>query len=249
MNTEHNNTKRKKSPRVSIILTSSNTIPVEYHSTKFFGFTTELAAHGDFFELITSGTLNTEVLVRTYFHQLIQGLEYIHSQGVVHLDLKLENLMLGSEYKLKIIDFDQAQYLKDEGMTSGGTEGYRAPEILEGTCKDLVAVDIYSAGVLLFILIAGEFPFVELEKPDLTNHKSYGYFMNYNTFYWKENTRSKKDKDFFSKGLVALINGMLKYDPAKRFKIKDIKNSKWYKGPILSPECLKDEMQMRENMF
>ena len=58
--------------------------------------------------------------------------------------------MLGSNYLLKIIDFDQAQPISENWMTSGGTKGHRAPEVRTGDCKDLVAADIFSAGIILF---------------------------------------------------------------------------------------------------
>ncbi len=75
-------------------------IPIACEDPTFYPLLTEFAKNGDFFELVTGGYLSGEVLVRTYFHQLIEGLEYIHSQGIAHLDLKLENLMLGEDFKL-----------------------------------------------------------------------------------------------------------------------------------------------------
>ncbi|RZJ37213.1 MAG: hypothetical protein EOO18_06165 [Chryseobacterium sp.] len=56
------------------------------------------------FAVTKKGLLSHEMIIRTYFHQLIEGIEYIHSQGVAHLDLKLENIMLGDSFELKIID-------------------------------------------------------------------------------------------------------------------------------------------------
>jgi len=101
-------------------------------------------------------------VIRTYFHQLIEGLEYIHSKGFAHFDLKLENLVLSRDSLLKIIDFGQAQKTAtDEEITSGGTVGYLASEVQNRTCKDSKAVDIYSAGIVLFTLKAKDDLFVE----------------------------------------------------------------------------------------
>jgi len=71
-------------------------------------------------------------LCRTFFHQLIDGIEYLHSQNLAHMDLKLENLVLGDDFKLKIIDFDLAISLTDEKNDQyggAGTKNYRAPEV------------------------------------------------------------------------------------------------------------------------
>ena len=125
-------------------------VPLKCNSPKFHGVATEVAKYGDFFDFVTKGCLNTETLVRTYFHQLIAGIEHIHSQGFAHLDLKLENLMLGSQFTLKIIDFDQTQCLSEKEIKSAGTEGYRAPEVISGRCQNFKAADIYSAGVILY---------------------------------------------------------------------------------------------------
>ena len=128
-------------------------IPVKCHSSKFHAVVTELAKYGNFLDFTLKGFLNTEVLIRTYFHQLIAGLEYIHSQEHAHLGIKLENLMLGSDFNLKIVNFSNAQSVEDRRFTPAGTEGYRAPEVICGSCEDFVAADIYSAGVILYALL------------------------------------------------------------------------------------------------
>jgi len=68
-------------------------------------------------------------LARTYFKQLVESLEYLHSHGVSHLDLKPENILIGEKFKLKLCDFDQAYYKADRKVMSRGTIHYRAPEL------------------------------------------------------------------------------------------------------------------------
>ena len=123
----------------------------------------EYAPHGDFFNLVLDYPFNNEKLIRTYFHHLIEGLKYLHSQHIAHLDLKLENLLLSKDFSLKIADFDLAQDIRTTKTPIGwgGTANYRAPEILSGSCESLCAADIYSAGVCLYVLMAGAFPFIE----------------------------------------------------------------------------------------
>jgi len=220
-------------------------IPSVCHIDNHFAVLAEFAKHGDFFDIVTSGLLNTEVLMRTYFHQLIQGIEYIHSQGIAHLDLKLENIMLGSDYKLKIIDFDQAQPTSDKLISSGGTISYRAPEVKDGTCSQLAAADIFSAGVMLYSFKAREFPFSEKEDPSCKDIKCYSTFVKNNGRFWAGKAELKKDRSFFTQDFIELINGMLHKDPSKRLKVKEIKASRWFNGPVLDAQSLKSEMKIR----
>ena len=76
----------------------------------------EYAPYGTFYELVLNKALTEEKLIRTYFHQLVNGVEYLHSQGIAHADLKLDNILMGEEYVLKIIDFDQSQRAEDISM-------------------------------------------------------------------------------------------------------------------------------------
>eukprot|EP00330_Aristerostoma_sp_ATCC50986_P006012 CAMPEP_0114599550 /NCGR_PEP_ID=MMETSP0125-20121206/22073_1 /TAXON_ID=485358 ORGANISM="Aristerostoma sp., Strain ATCC 50986" /NCGR_SAMPLE_ID=MMETSP0125 /ASSEMBLY_ACC=CAM_ASM_000245 /LENGTH=215 /DNA_ID=CAMNT_0001806699 /DNA_START=49 /DNA_END=696 /DNA_ORIENTATION=+ len=125
----------------------------------------EYAPHGDFNDSleIFSG-LQSQRLLRTYFQQLIKGVEYLHSKGLAHLDLKLENLLLSKDFKLKIADFDQIELIKaNNGINKCGTEGYRAPEAKRGCSGkvDLTKADVYSLGVILFALTFGMMPYAE----------------------------------------------------------------------------------------
>lgn len=201
---------------------------------------TEYAQYGNFFHLVTNKGLVSERVIRTYFHQLVEGLEYIHSRGIAHLDVKLDNLLLGNDFQLKITDFDQSQELKDSCLKARGTAFYRAPEILEDKCKNFVAADVYSAGIVLFAMKAGEFPFYERDDKKLIH---YDLFVSDNGAFWENKVSSRKNKAFFSEEFKELINGMLAADPERRLKLQDIKNSCWYNGPILSDQELKEEME------
>jgi len=203
----------------------------------------DYATHGDFFDIVTKGGLAHEVHMRTYFHQLIVGLEFLHSQAIAHLDLKLENLLMGKDFLLKIIDFDQSQIKGEEKLISGGTSSYRAPEIKDKCCQDMFAADIYSAGIILFAFKTGQFPFVEIEKERQAKMLYYDLFLENNEEFWELKAQKMgKKSDFFSDDFKALLRGMLDSEPAKRMTIQDIKNSEWYNKPVLSPEGLKFHM-------
>jgi len=212
------------------------------HDDRFYPLLTEHAQYGDFFNLVTKGYLVNEVIVRTYFHQLIAGLEYIHSQGVAHLDLKLDNILLGNDMQLKIIDFDQAQSTKDDVITSGGTVCYRAPEVIDGSCSEMTAADIFSAGVMLFAFLARQFPFTEKEDPTATNVNCYSTFVNNNEHFWTGKIK-QRGKNIFSGDFMDLVNGMCNDDALERYTISQIKSSKWYRGPVLDDATLQTQMR------
>jgi serine/threonine protein kinase len=204
---------------------------------------TEFAPYGCFFDIVKNGGLIQEKLIRTYFHQLIEGLEYLHSQNIAHLDLKLENLLLGSDFKLKIADFDQSQELNVFPLKGKGTENYRAPEIIEGNITNFISADIYSAGIVLYAFKAGGFPFCERKEEGWIDLVHYDLFLNDKKAFWEAKVGHKKNKSFFSEEFMELINNMLNKDSERRYKINDIKKSRWYNGPIYSNESLKNEME------
>jgi len=217
-------------------------IPINCHDERFYPLLTEYAKHGDFFDLVTKGYLTTDVIARTYFQQLVSGMEYIHSQGIAHLDFKLDNLMLSEDFQLKIIDFDQAQPLKDSMITSGGTVNYRAPEVKEGTCSHMSAADIFSAGVILFTMIARQFPFTEKEDATNTDVNCYTTFVHNNKAFWAGKMKQRGGKHAFTQDFMELINGMWDPNPSTRFTLKQIKASKWFQGAALDDENLRQQM-------
>jgi serine/threonine protein kinase len=89
-------------------------------------------AHCDFVDLLERVSFSEdEKLVRTYFHQLIEGIEYLHSKGIAHLDIKLENILLGEDFNLKIVDFDTSVKEGDVLKSANtGSLNARAPEII-----------------------------------------------------------------------------------------------------------------------
>lgn len=103
--------------------------------------------------------------MRTYFHQLVEGIEYLHNNGFAHLDLKLENLLFDKDYNLKISDFGHSIKIRNDTRTlkGRGTEGYRAPEVKHFVSGSLdpVKADIYSLAIVLFCMTYGIKPYIE----------------------------------------------------------------------------------------
>ena len=92
-------------------------------------------------------------MCRHYFHQIIEGLEYIHNKGFSHRDLKPENLLFTSDFELKIADFGFSSK-RAINLSTKGTPGYVAPEIYAGIPYSGNCTDLFSAAIILFILRA-----------------------------------------------------------------------------------------------
>jgi len=116
-------------------------------------------------------------------------------------------------------------------MRSGGTNGYRGPEVIDGICKNFTAADVFAAGVILYGLKAKEFPFSESDS------RYQNMFNRENRNFWGLKNLGK-GKSFFSEEFKDLINKMLASDPNKRITVEEIKKSKWYNGPVYESERL-----------
>ncbi|KAL4087718.1 hypothetical protein PRIC1_013606 [Phytophthora ramorum] len=139
----------------------------------YVALVTEFAPNGDLFDLLEAGGALPEPLVKVYACQLLRALEACHANGVVHRDVKPENLLLDVNYQLKLADFGVAAlaplgadasdlFSRDES----GTAMYMAPEVRSKVLYRGAPVDIWSAGVVLFILLTGLPPFNEARKGD-----------------------------------------------------------------------------------
>jgi len=199
----------------------------------------EYAQHGDFFSFLKNHHHEIDdKLVRTYFRQLIDGLEYLHNNDVAHMDLKLENLLLSNDFLLKIADFDMAHFKEDAIIISNGTKYYRAPEVMKGKCNIPKMADIFSAGVILFTLkTKGIFP--QFESNEIEGILFSDLLYNDTSEFWARHRKVQKlSEAFFDEDFKDLFTVMTKFNPDERASIQDIKNSKWYNGPIYSPEEL-----------
>jgi len=157
---------------------------------------------------------------RFFLMQLLDSVEYMHNKQVVHRDLKLENILIDSDLNMKIADFGFASYKNVHDLSSyRGTMTYMAPEIKEGKHYDGTQVDVFSIGVILFILVQGIFPFKEAR----TEEFFYGLILkgDFDT-YWKKTHGENLSPEFKD-----LILSMFSYDPAKRPTIKEIRSHPW----------------------
>jgi len=136
----------------------------------YLGIAMEYAAGGDMFQHVTNKRGLSEDEARWFFQQLILGLDYCHKMGIVNRDIKLENTLLDGSKRplLKICDFGYSKHEKDSLPKSKvGTPGYTAPEIISNKQHyDGKQADVWSAGVMLYVMLFCEYPF---ERPQDRN--------------------------------------------------------------------------------
>ncbi|KAL3653406.1 CBL-interacting protein kinase 18 [Castilleja foliolosa] len=130
--------------------------------TKIY-FVMEYVKGGELFHKVSKGKLRV-VTARRYFQQLIQAVDFCHSRGVYHRDLKPENLLVDENGNLKVSDFGLSALSESKRLdgllhTTCGTPSYVAPEVISRIGYDGAKADIWSCGVILFLLLAGHLPF------------------------------------------------------------------------------------------
>merc|ERR1711907_58465 len=200
----------------------------------------EYAPFGNFKDIILDSPqlFKSEKVIRTFFHQLINGLEYMHSQGYYHLDIKPENILLGDSFQLKIADFDLS-YIRsqDKKIHSRGTKCYRAPELANEQCRNPAAADVYSAGIFLYVMKTfGSLPHIEDAEVNGVNFFRLFDQIDKSEFWAAQRRYLKKDESFFSEEFKQLISKTLDTNVALRWNIDDVKKSKWYNGPTYTEE-------------
>lgn len=102
-----------------------------------------------------------EPRARRFFQQLISGIEYSHKLKIVHRDLKPENVLLDDDLNVKIADFGLSNQIKDGDFlkTSCGSPNYAAPEVIRGGLYTGPEIDVWSCGVILYVMLCGRLPF------------------------------------------------------------------------------------------
>ncbi|KAE8687449.1 CBL-interacting serine/threonine-protein kinase 24 [Hibiscus syriacus] len=176
----------------------------------------EFVSGGELFDKIVHCVRLSENECRLYFQQLIDAVAHCHSKGVYHRDLKPENLLLDSSGNLKVSDFGLSALPQQGGRllhTTCGTPNYVAPEVLGNEGYDGAAADVWSCGVILFVIMAGYLPFDEIDLPTLYKKISAAQF---SCPFW------------FSPGAKSLIQKILDPNPKTRIQIEGIKKDPWF---------------------
>jgi len=218
----------------------------------------EYANNGDLYNYVVTNTLSEQEAL-FLFRQIVNAVLYCHKNGIVHRDLKLENILLDQhsnhhqnsnhQLNIKICDFGLAHAINQDGeflKTSCGSPNYAAPELLVTDCMYVgTEIDVWSLGVILYAMCCGSLPFDEKNIKNLFDKIKSG-------IYKEPLSISNETKD--------IISRMLCVDPIKRISLRDIfapkrriqkiqkvqiSSKKWYLGI----QSKKDPMQIMAEIF
>ncbi|XP_061449408.1 serine/threonine-protein kinase SIK3 isoform X2 [Rhineura floridana] len=201
---------------------------------------TEYASGGEIFDHLVAHGRMAEKEARKKFQQIVAAVHFCHCRNIVHRDLKAENLLLDANLNIKIADFGFSNIFTPGQLlkTWCGSPPYAAPELFEGKEYDGPKVDIWSLGVVLYVLVCGALPFDGSTLQNLRARVLSGKF---------------RIPFFMSTECEHLIRHMLVLEPSRRLSMEQICKHKWMKlGEVdaefdtLIAECqhLKVERQM-----
>jgi len=189
----------------------------------------ELCTNQTMYELQKRRKTLHELEVQSYVLQIGKALQHLHSNCIVHRDLKLSNIFINHDMQIKLGDFGLACVIEDEEKrnTLCGTPNYLAPEILEGLEGHSYEVDVWALGIIIFTLLVGKPPY------EGENVQSTYVRIKKNTYKFPEDCQiSYLAKDLIQKILVP--------NPVLRFTLEDILRHPWMKGECAIPETLPD---------
>ncbi|KAH3679567.1 hypothetical protein WICMUC_000900 [Wickerhamomyces mucosus] len=215
-------------------LSHPNIITLEevLQNDKYIGIVLDYASGGELFDYILSQRYLKDSFACRLFAQLISGVHYMHSKGIVHRDLKLENLLLDKHKNIIITDFGFVNSFTSSNelmKTSCGSPCYAAPElVISNDPYEARKVDVWSCGVILYAMLAGYLPFDDdPQNPDGDNIARLYQYITTTPLTFPEYIEPMP-RDLLRKVLVA--------NPRKRVTLKEVRSHQWLSqhAPFLS---------------
>ena len=199
-----------------------------FQSESHLSIVTEFCEGGELYSRIIDSGSFTENLAAKYIHQIASSICYLHSNRIVHSDIKPENLLFESEdpeSKLKLIDFGTCKHIKkdDRLVDRIGSAYYVAPEVVTGNYDE--KCDVWSMGVILFMMLSGIPPFGGSNNGEIIS----SIIMN------EPNYDPKKWKNV-SEGAVQLVKSMITKSISQRITAQDVVNHPWVQRFISSDQ-------------
>ncbi|PVF97966.1 Pkinase-domain-containing protein [Serendipita vermifera] len=192
---------------------------------------TELCSGGELFDYLAEKTRFDEFEARALFGQICLAVAYCHDQGVVHRDLKLENVLLDDHCNVKLSDFGFTREY-DRGSlleTYCGTAGYASPEMISGQKYLGQEADIWSLGVILYALLTGTMPFDDDDEEAIKRKVLAGEY---------------EDPEWLSPEPRELIKSILIVDPLKRPSLQQILSNPWFSRILLPFSPLVENIEL-----
>ncbi|KAG8996104.1 Protein kinase [Tulasnella sp. JGI-2019a] len=172
-------------------------------------------AGGELFNYIVEHGKMSEPQARRFFQQIMTAISYSHALKIVHRDLKPENVLLDDNLNVKIVDFGLSNIMTDGDFlkTSCGSPNYAAPEVISGKLYAGPEIDVWSCGVILYVMLCGRLPFEDENVPQLFHKISSGIYHL---------------PSYLSLESKSIIQGMLAVDPVKRLTVPEILALPWF---------------------
>lgn len=208
----------------------------------------ELAPGGELFDILYYTNKLEPILARTYMDQLVNGLTAIHKAGIVHRDLKPQNLLLNKKFQLKITDFGLSKIFEEHNNNKVnvmktayvGTKGYQAPELLLKR-RYTNKCDVFSVGVIMFILMTGYPPFEQADANDNWYRKVCQ--KKYTAFWNKHRGCGLEGDENDMPDARKLIEQLICYQPTERLGTDEIAACAWLQKQKYSSDELYRVMQ------
>jgi 5'-AMP-activated protein kinase, catalytic alpha subunit len=193
-------------------------------STKNIYLVMEYCEGKELFEYIVMKKKLSEDEALKFFQEIIDAVDYLHSQNIVHRDLKPENLLLDFKYSIKVSDFGLSRLYENDRLLSTpcGTPSYAPPEMLKGEEYHGLLSDVWSSGVILYAMLCGYLPFSESNEEINCQKIIQGEF---------------EIPDWISEEAADLLKNILQIDPLDRYDLEQIKAHPWFNAnsPPLRP--------------
>jgi serine/threonine protein kinase len=175
----------------------------------------EYCSGGDLFDKLMLGGYMAPGEVLAYFQQLVVALQFSHRHGITHRDLKLENVLIDRQGRLRLADFGMASMMRPGSLleTACGSPNYCAPEVLSGELYDGARSDCWSLGVILYAMLTGGLPFDDDNFSRLVAKVRSGIFFI---------------PDEVHPDAAAIVRALLVVNPYARMSLDDVSRTPWF---------------------
>jgi len=236
--TEDDEIKTKRELEIISSINHPNIIKVykTFESKEAFFIVMDYIKTGDLYDYISKKKKLSNEESSIIFYQIFSTIEFLHKKKICHRDIKPENILILKNLEIKLIDFGLCNYIKNNNLLSTpcGSINYASPESFICNKYDGEKFDIWSLGILLFVMLSGFLPY-----------EGKNIFKVYNQIIEKK----LEFPNFFNKNAKELICKMLEINPFKRICINDIKKEKFYKFSqrVFNVKLRKKKIQLNGN--
>jgi len=180
----------------------------------------DFASKGDLLGFCRLRGALPEAQCKEMLYQIADGLNYLHEKNIIHRDLKCENILINQDNKCQIADFGFARKMEEDSISSTfcGSAAYAAPELLKGKMYSSFASDVWSLGVIFYVMLTHRMPFRDNSIALLLADQERG-FPNI----------SREVSDRTSWEAKGLLRNMLTYKSHERISMAETVNDNWFK--------------------